>query len=493
MAPPIGGMKLTDVLEATAARSPERPAFSDLQSGQTLTYGEVAAQVEAVATFLRAQGVTPGQRIGFVAPNGIGCVVASFAALAAGACVVPVAASQRPAEIAQILEAMAVNGALVAPTAAELVPGDAAVVGGCGDACDGFRYRWIARDAVPPAGLAALDPAFVRFTSGTTAESRGVVLSHRATLARVEAADHVLGLRPDDRILWVLPLAYHFAVTIVGYVRAGAHTLLCSDFRPAALAAAAEQHRATVLYGSPMHFQRLADARAETRFASVRLALSTGTALPAEIARRFTDRFDVPLGQAYGIIEAGLPCINTGHMSAPPTSVGPVVPGYEVAVFADDGTTVAAGTEGEVGVRGAGLFDAYFSPWRLRDDVMRAGWLMTGDVGVFDAASALTLRGRTKAVISVAGMKVFPEEVEARVDSHPAIRESRVFGRPHAHLGEVPYAEVAVHDASRATFDPADLMAYCARELSSWKVPVKIDVVASVPRTPGGKILRRPV
>lgn len=486
-------MTLTDVLHATAARSPEQPAFSDLQSGQTLRYGEVAAQVEAVAAFLRARGVTPGQRVGFVAPNGIGCVVASFAALAARACVVPVAASQRPAEIAQILGGMAVNGALVAPAAAELVPGDAAVVSGCGDACDGFRYQWIARDAVAPAGLAALDPAFIRFTSGTTSESRGVVLSHRATLARVESADRVLALRPDDRILWVLPLAYHFAVTIVGYVRAGAHTLLCSDFRPAGLAAAAEEHRATVLYASPMHFGRLADARGERRLASVRLALSTGTALPAEIARRFTERFDIPLGQAYGLIEAGLPCINTGRMGVPATSVGPVVPGYEVAVFGDDGAVVAAGVEGEVGIRGAGLFDAYFSPWRLREDVTRAGWLMTGDVGVFDAAGALTLRGRTKAVISVAGMKVFPEEVEARLDSYPAVRESRVFGRPHAHLGEVPHAEVVVRDEHRAGFDPAELIAYCARELSSWKVPVKIDVVAGVPRTPGGKILRRPV
>src|SRR5262249_47476183 len=153
-------------------------------------------------------------------------------------------------------------------------------------------------DAEAPAGLAALDPAFIRFTSGTTAESRGVVLSHRATLARVGAADRVLRLQPDDRVLWGLPLAYHFAVTILGYVRAGAHTLLCSDFRPAALAAAADEHRATVLYASPMHFGRLASAGRPRELTSVRLALSTGTALPAEIARRFSERFDIPLGQA---------------------------------------------------------------------------------------------------------------------------------------------------------------------------------------------------
>src|SRR5262249_58645650 len=136
-----------------------------------------------------------------------GCV-GSLGGLGAGGWVVPAAAARRPAEIQQILDAMGVNGALVAPTGAELLPGDAAVVSGCGDACDGFRYHWIARDAEAPGGLAALDPAFIRFTSGTTAESRGVVLSHRATLARVDAADRVLRLQPDDRILWALPLAY---------------------------------------------------------------------------------------------------------------------------------------------------------------------------------------------------------------------------------------------------------------------------------------------
>jgi len=484
-------MTLSEILLAAAARWPERPAFSDLRSGRTVRFGELAAQVDAVGAFLRAQGVAPGQRVGLVAPNGLGCIVASFGVLAAGACIVPIAASQRPAEVQGVLDAIAVNACLAAP-GAEPVPATAVPLAGCGDACGDFGFRWIDRAALAPEPLGSLDPAFIRFTSGTTAASRGVVLSHRATLARVEAADRVLGLRSDDRILWVLPLAYHFAVTIVGYVRAGAHTLLCSDVRPAALAAAAETQRASILYGSPMHFARLADSRAAVRLVAVRLALSTGTALPAETGRRFADRFSIPLGQAYGLIEAGLPCINTGHMGAAATSVGPVAPGYEVAVFAEDGRTVPTGTEGEVGVRGAGLFDAYFNPWRLRDQVTRAGWFMTGDIGAFDAAGALHLRGRTKSVISVAGMKVFPEEVEARLDSHPAVRESRVYGRPHAHLGEVPYADVVVRDEHRASFDADALIAYCARELSSWKVPLQVTVVSSIPRTPGGKILRRP-
>ena len=101
-----------------------------------------------------------------------------------------------------------------------------------GGECDGFTFEWIDREAAGPPDLRRLAPAFIRFTSGTTARSKGVVLSHQATIARVEAADRVLGFTADDRIAWVLPLAYHFAVTIVAYVRAGAHILMCPDTLP---------------------------------------------------------------------------------------------------------------------------------------------------------------------------------------------------------------------------------------------------------------------
>ena len=337
--------------------------------------------------------------------------------------------------------------------------------------------------------FAGLNPAFIRFTSGTTASSKGVVLSHESTAARVQAADSVLRFHEDDRILWVLPLAYHFAVTIVAYVRAGAHVLMCPDTLPGAIVDAIRRLRPTVLYASPLHFERMSNLESGGRMASVRLCLSTSAPITPAVIERFESRYEVGVGQAYGIIEAGLPCINARTGDLPATSVGRAVPAYEVTVFSDSGTRQAPGAPGEIAVRGNGLFSAYYLPWRLREQVTRGGWFLTGDIGRLDESGALYLNGRRKTVIVVAGLKFFPEEVEGHIDEFPGIVESRVYGRAHAHLGEVPCAEIVVEGSG---FDPATLKAHCARALSPYKVPVEFTVVEAVRRTSGGKILRRP-
>jgi acyl-CoA synthetase (AMP-forming)/AMP-acid ligase II len=224
------------------------------------------------------------------------------------------------------------------------------------------------------------------------------------------------------------------------------------------------------------------------RLGTIRLALSTSAPIAPAVMERFASMYGVPVGQAYGIIEAGLPCINPGTDGLPADSVGRIVPGYEVAVFSEAGHRLPAGTPGEVGVRGDGLFSAYYAPWALRAHVSRDGWFLTGDVGRLDGAGALFLQGRTKAVICVAGLKFFPEEVEACINEFPGVKESRVFATPHPHLDQVPEAEV-VFDAPRPDLDA--LRAHCARALSPYKVPLHFAVVDAVAKTPGGKILRR--
>jgi acyl-coenzyme A synthetase/AMP-(fatty) acid ligase len=334
-----------------------------------------------------------------------------------------------------------------------------------------------------------MNPAFIRFTSGTTGSSKGVVLSHEATAARVQAADGVLRFTEEDRILWVLPLAYHFAVTIVAYVRAGAHVLVCPDNLPGVLVDSIRRFRASVLYASPLHFERMGNLRVSGPLTGLRLALSTSAPITPAVSERFESLYGVPVGQAYGIIEAGLPCINLRTDGLPITSVGHPVPGYEIAVFTDEGARLATGGIGEIGLRGNGLFSAYYAPWRLREHITRDGWFLTGDLGWLDDTGALYLKGRKKSVIFVAGLKFFPEEVEDCINQFPGIKESRVFGRPHSRLGEVPCAEVVL---SSAGCDLAALREHCALALSPYKAPIEFTVVQAVRRTPGGKILRLP-
>jgi long-chain acyl-CoA synthetase len=480
-------MNLADLLYVTAARHPGRPALTDVRTSRCLTYGELARESERVAAFLIAQGVEPGQRIGLMAPNGAAHVAAAFGLLAAGACLVPVAPHLTPPEMAAVFDEVDVNGCLSWPDAAPWPRGsDKAVLSG--GAADGFVFEWLDRGAEPPAELARLHPAFIRFTSGTTDRCKGVVLSHEGTAARVEAADAVLDFQEHDRVVWVLPLAYHFAVTVVTYVRAGAHILMCPDTLPSALLHAIRLHRATVFYASPLHFERMSRHPAGAPLSSLRLALSTSAPIAPETMDRFHSAHGVPVSQAYGVIEAGLPCINLAGDGLPPVSVGRPVPGYGVAVLSEAGAPVAAGESGEIGVRGPGLFSAYYTPWTPRDQVTRQGWFPTGDIGRLDEDGALYLLGRKKAVIFVAGLKFFPDEVEACIDRFPGVRESRVWGESHPHLGQVPRAEIVVEPGG---CDLDLLRAHCARTLSPYKVPVDFAVVTALARSPGGKLLRR--
>ncbi len=478
-------MNLTEFLATSAKRHGPRPAVTDVRSGQSLSYAELALEADRVAAFLSAQGVEPGQRIGLVAANGLAYLPAAFGLLASGACLVPLATNLTPPEIGRILREVDVNGCLASPRTNPL-PGSIGRATLSHGGCAGFTFEWTGRAIQGAPGLRRLNPAFIRFTSGTTASSKGVVLSHEATAARVQAADQVLHLSDSDRILWVLPLAYHFAVTIVAYVKAGAHVLMCPDTLPGALVDAIERFRATVLYASPLHFERLGSLPS-VPLSSVRLALSTSAPITTAVMDRFESVYGVPVGQAYGIIEAGLPCINLRQDGLPAASVGRPVPGYDVAVFSEEGARLPVGTPGEIGVRGDGLFSAYYAPWLLREHLTREGWFMTGDIGWLDGAGALHLKGRKKAVIFVAGLKFFPEEVEECINDFAGVKESRVFGRPHPHLGEVPCAEVVLAPGG----DLAALKAHCAQALSSYKVPVDFAVVEAIPRTPGGKILRR--
>ncbi|PWU22324.1 MAG: hypothetical protein C5B48_10195 [Candidatus Rokuibacteriota bacterium] len=481
-------MNLVEFLHGSAHRGGRRPAVTDVRSHRTLSYEDLAGEADRIAAFLRTRGVEPGDRIGLLAPNGLAYLPAAFGLLQSGACLVPMATSLTPAEMLQIVTRVDVNGCLSWPGAEAF---DTSAATSCveGGICAGFAFQWMDRRKSGPPGFRELNPAFIRFTSGTTAESKGVVLSHEATAARVVASDLVLRYTDQDRIAWVLPLAYHFAVTMVAYVRAGAHILMCTDSLPAVLADSIRRLRATVLYASPLHFERLANLMPGGHLSTLRLALSTSAPLGPVVAARFESAYGVPVGQAYGLIEAGLPCINPGAEEWSRASVGPPVPGYQVAVLSDERLVLPRGARGEIGVQGAGLFSAYYAPWTPREQITCDGWFLTGDIGWLDDTGALHLEGRKKAVIFVAGLKFFPEEVEDCINQFPGIKESRVFGRPHPRLGEVPCAEVVLHSGQ---WDPSALRTHCARLLSPYKVPLEFTRVTAVPRTPGGKISRRP-
>jgi long-chain acyl-CoA synthetase len=450
-----------------------------VEGERAITYQQLLDRAHVLSVALSGRGVRPGQCIAFRCRDGIDYVIGALALLECGAAVVPLADSLTDREITEIIQRIDVAGIV---THGDLPHQSADALG------DLFFWQPRAAGAELEQRCRDLGAGFIRFSSGTTGESKGVVLSHRSILDRTDAADRGLAVTDRDVILWVLGMSHHFVVSILLFLRHGATIIVANRNFPFSLLDAAARFPITLIYGSPVHYYLLgaSDSIAPRSLAQVRLAISTAMKLPRDVQERFTEKFGIVPAEAYGIIEVGLPFINTDADPASSNSVGRLLPDYQLRIADPD----AAGI-GEVLLRGKGMFDAYVSPWRLREECLCDGWFDTGDLGRLDEHGRLTLLGRSKTVIICAGMKVFPEEVEQVIDGAPGVIESLVSGRDHPQFGQTPVADVVL--AANITDSAAvlaGLRAHCCRLLSSYKVPVEFRQAVSLAKTASGKLRR---
>ncbi|MBW2397294.1 MAG: acyl--CoA ligase [Deltaproteobacteria bacterium] len=430
---------VVDAIRARAEEHPDAVAWiADRGDGRSEAgcYAELLQRVDAVATDLVSAGIGPGERWGLIAPQGEGFIEHALAILVGKACLVPIPEDTAGPALEAFAERARLHGLVRLgrdgshEMAARKAPG---ALDGQGD--EAFR---------------ALHPAYLRFTSGTTHRRKGVILGHARILERLAAANRGLGIGPGDRILWLLPMAHHFVVSILLYLRFAG----------------------------------------EQQLPAVRLAISTAEGLRSEIAERFRMRFGLPLRQALGIIEVGLPVIDLADPK--PGALGQPLPDYDVWLRMDDGTALNESSPertGEICIRGPGLFDAYLEPWMLSAKLLEPDGFRTGDQGFFDSEGRLYLAGRRANRINMAGMKFFSEEVEAVLDQLPGVRRSRVSAQAHPHLGEIPVAELELEKGADAP-DRKALMAHCRQHLSTYKVPRKFEIVDSLPLTATGKLER---
>ena len=478
-------MNIADFIAERVAATPDHLAL--IHHTESWTYRALWSRAEAIATRVRELLAaeftkTAAPRVGLFCPNGADYVVLALGILRAGACFIPIAPELVPSERTAQIVTTAQHLVIAAGTRPWL-PGPAIA-----ESAGELSWQWTRltpEAAFPEDRFAALEPAFVRFSSGTTGDSKGVVLSHTSLLARIRSANRRLRLTAADRVLWTLPMAHHFAVSIILYLLEGATTVLVDSHLSADVLAVARSSGATVMYGSPFHYQLLAADESGLDWPTLRLAVSTAAALNAETAQKFERRFGLPLTQALGIIEAGLPLVNTEAAHEAPTSIGRP-DDFETALRDEAGTEAATG---ELWLRGPGMFDAYLLPWRECRDLTPDGWFATGDIARRDEAGRLFLCGRRKAMINVGGLKFFPEEIEAILNRHPGVKESRVLGEPHERWETIPVAEIVPHDPAQPPTGTA-LGKFCREQLAAYKVPQRFRVVDSLPRTASGKLKR---
>lgn len=472
-------------------------------TGGSCTFGELRSRVASLRGALIRSGSAPGGRVALLCANSPTFVEAWLATLGAGAVAVPLNPMSPAAELQRELDVVQPGVVVVDDTGAAAWAGvdtrrlgrlvatwapDGVDVAGAVPASELHGGASAPVADVPPSA-----PAALLFTSGTAGAPKAAVLTHGCLSANLEQLAGAVPLGPDDVVLGLLPMFHIFGLNVVlgSALRGGATVVLEQRFDPAAFVGAVRQHGITVLPGAPPLWAAVArdESIPTDAFAGVRLGLTGAAKMPEAVSRSIHDRFGLAVAEGYGLTEAS-PVVSVSHGARWKVgSIGRPLPGVEVRLVDEDGSTVERGDPGEVWVRGDNIFAGYLDDDEATSRVLVDGWLRTGDVAVADEDGDLEIVDRRKDLIIVSGFNVYPTEVESAIESHPAVALAAVVGVPDERTGEAVVAHVVLRDG--ALLDEQALIAHCRGLVARYKCPVSVRFAASLPLGGTGKVLRR--
>lgn len=491
------GINAAQILRQAALRWPDRPAVIDAgtpgSARRVVSYRDLDERARSAATRLARRGVQHGYRVALVGENSDAFVAAWFGILYAGATVVPIPIASAAPEVAHRLRHARCRAVLFDTDRAALVNEVLAGLDFQVARFDVSHVTQVASDAIPfPADAAPHEPAMVLYTSGTSGEARGALISHASLLLHTSViVHHGLGLRTDDCVLGVLPLTHSYGCRMVMLATffAGARCVLVPRFDPARTLTIMQQEEVTWLPAVPTMYAAWGDQGGGARSAKLRWGLSAGAPLPDEIARRAELRLGVEIRQGYGLTEATF-----STMNAPPEprmlgSVGRPLWGIEVRIVDSTGSDVPAGADGEVLVRGHNAMNGYLDDPDATRLVSGTGWIRSGDVGRLDETGRLWIVDRIKDLIIRGGNNVYPAEVEAVLAEHPDVAEVAVIGRPDRYWGEEVVAVIVARQGAKP--DPDQINTWVRERIASTKVPREYAFVPEMPLGPSGKVLKR--
>lgn len=494
---------IATLIDRHAKRRPEQVAYWD--ETRSVTYAQLAERTASIAVNLTRAGLKQGDRLAIYLPNGVDWIETCFAALRAGAVVVPISFDAAESEISYRLTDADCNLVVTAAARKDVVAKicrDASISpsvifagAASGDACTTLADLAVSCGAMP------LDPddidlsSFIIYTSGTTGRAKGVLLSVRGMLWITAACWAPIGeLTSEDVVLSPLPLfhSYGLNLSVLGVLAVGASEHIMERFSPQQALDLLQTGKYSVMPGVPTMFHylllRAREAGVE-RLASVRLCISAGAIMPASLNTAFEDQFKTRLVDGYGITETStMVTMNWLHGARPMGSCGLPVPGLAVRIVDPSSLEdVPFGEEGELIVRGPNLMQGYYNKPAETASALRKGWYHTGDLAKSDPSGYLTITGRIKELIIRGGQNIAPAEIEEVVVKHPQVRDCAVVGVKHATLGEVPYLFVVAKDG---VLDVPALLDHCRAYLSAYKIPEATHFVSEIPRTGSGKIMR---
>jgi long-chain acyl-CoA synthetase len=475
---------------------PEAVYARDSEGTQTLTYGQLERDARATATWLQALGSRPGDVVALVMPNGLQTLRLLLGAMAGGWCVNPVNLLAQPEQMRFVL---AHSDCRVVFTTPEREADVRAIVATLGrevavavTAADAHGLPHPPGPALPAPAADAM--ALLMYTSGTTGQPKGVMLTQANLVANALAVSHEHALTPADRVLAVLPL-YHinaFTVTMLAPLAHGGSLAMPPRFSAARFWAQARDNACTWLNVVPTMVSYLLEGEDPPAglAASIRFCRSASAALPPEHLSAFDRRFGIGIVETMGLTETAAPAFSN-PMDPARRKLGAVgrASGCEARVVDAALKPVADGETGEIVIRGPNVMAGYYK----NDEATRGaftpdGWLRTGDLGHRDADGFFFVTGRIKELIIKGGENIAPREIDEVLLRHPAVLEAAAVGIPDRHYGQEIMACIVRRDTPACT--EADLRAFCEQHLGRFKTPKVFRFVGELPRGPSGKVQR---
>ncbi len=476
-----------------------------------ITYAALDTLTDEIASGLLQQGIGKGERVALFLDNCPEFVIAYYAILKAGMVVVPVNYLFKIEEAKYIIEdsgaAALITSRAYAEMAEELrVRVDALKIvittSRVREEIPHFETLRHAARALAHVRISPDDTAVILYTSGTTGNPKGAVLTHRNLVSNALDSSKVISVTRRDTFLCILPLFHSFAATVCMNLpmAVGAATVIMKSVRPfKRVIRAIRRNRVSVFVGVPSLYSILKEMKLPRIFRSpliklfnpVRLCISGAAALPVDTLLGFERTFRIPLLEGYGLTEAS-PVVTLNPLKGvrKPGSIGLPLAGHiAVRVVDEQGRPLRTEAIGELAVNGPNVMREYYRKQEATAETIRDGWLFTGDMARIDADGYVYIVGRKKEMVNVRGLNVYPREIEEVLYRHPAVKEAAVIGVADEHKGEVPKGFVVLKEGCSAS--EHELIRYLREHLASFKIPKHIEFRMNLPKNTTGKVLKR--
>jgi acyl-CoA synthetase (AMP-forming)/AMP-acid ligase II len=487
----------TRIPHLRAGADPLGACISDART--SLTNEAFAADVARLAERLAELGVGRGDTVAVMLPNCCEIVTTMFGAWHLGAALTPVNPALTDDEVLYQLQDSASRvlvgddraGELAQRTGLHHIDVDSVHATSRASTPDAAAKP---DEALSLGGAAARadDFALVVYTSGTTGRPKGCVLDHANVEAMVTSISEHLLLTSGDTSLLVLPL-FHcngLLISVMSVLQAGGKVVVAPRFNPTTFWQDGDKHLPTFFSAVPTMYAML-EAQPVTGVdtSSLRFVICGAAPIAPDLIEKVEARFGVPVVEGYGLSEGSVAStLNPVNGPRKVGTVGPALPGQEVEIEAPDGRRLPRGERGEVVIRGRNVMRGYLGRPQATAEVLRDGWLHTGDVGYLDEDGYLVLVDRLKDMIIRGGENIFPKEIENVLYDHPDVLEAAVVGKPDPVYGEVPVAYVAPRPG--AELDVDQLIEHCHTSLARFKVPREFHVLDSLPKNAVGKLVK---